>query len=137
MKKSNSLPINAALLILRVVPSAAMLTHGLPKLEKLLAGSTTFADPLGIGSTPSLLLAVIGEVLAPVLLILGLKTRLSAIPAAITMAIAAFVVHGKDAFSKQELALLYLVCFVALLLAGGGQYSIDGLLSGKGRRKKY
>ena len=87
------------LLILRVSLSAFMLTHGLPKLSRLLEGNADgFPDPLGIGSTMSLVLAVIGEALAPVMIIPGLMTRLATIPVITAMSVAAFIVHSGDPF---------------------------------------
>lgn len=35
--------------------------HGLPKMQKLLAGNLEFADPIGLGPGLSLGLAVFGE----------------------------------------------------------------------------
>lgn len=113
------------LLILRVGISGLMLFHGIPKLMELLQGNFDFGDPIGIGEVASKILAVIGEAICPLLIIIGLKTRLAAIPAIITMAVAAFVVHGADLFQKKELALLYLVGFVAIALLGPGKFSID------------
>lgn len=124
----NSFINNLALLLVRLGFSAAMLTHGIPKMMKLFKGDFSFADPFGIGAGPSLGLAVFGEVVAPILIIVGLKTRLAAIPAAITMAVAAFMVHGDDPFAKQEKALLYLIAFVAIGLLGAGKFSVDGIL---------
>ena len=92
---------------------------------ELLQGNFDFGDPIGIGEVASKILAVIGEAICPLLIIIGLKTRLAAIPAIITMAVAAFVVHGADPFQKKELALLYLVGFVAIALLGPGKFSID------------
>ncbi len=115
-----------ALFILRCGFGGAMLTHGYPKMMKLFNGDFGFADPLGIGEMPSLILAVLGEVVAPIFLILGWKTRLAAIPAAITMGVAAFIVHGDDPFSKQEKAILYMFGFIAIALLGAGKFSIDG-----------
>jgi putative oxidoreductase len=136
-RKSNDITTDIALLIIRLGFSGAMLTHGWPKLQKLINGSILpFSDPLGIGSQASLILAVIGEVVAPLLLIIGLKTRLSAIPAVATMAVALFMVHWDDPFKKQELALLYLLGFLVLLVAGGGKFSLDGLLSKQKSRKR-
>lgn len=116
---------NLGKLILRVGVSALMLTHGIPKLMLLFSGNINFPDPIGIGSFFSLILAVIGEAICPMLIIIGLKTRLAAIPAAITMAVAAFIVHGGDPIAKKELALLYLLGFVAVALLGPGSYSVD------------
>ena len=120
------------LLILRVSLSAFMLTHGLPKLSRLLEGNADgFPDPLGIGSTMSLVLAVIGEALAPVMIIPGLMTRLATIPVITAMSVAAFIVHSGDPFGGREMALLYLTGFIAVLILGPGKYSADQLITGK------
>lgn len=116
---------NLGKLILRVGVSALMLTHGIPKLMLLFSGNINFPDPIGIGSLFSLILAVIGEAICPMLIIIGLKTRLAAIPAAITMAVAAFIVHGGDPIAEKEMALMYLFGFVAIALLGPGSYSVD------------
>ncbi len=118
-----------ALLVLRLGFGGFMLTHGIPKLE-MLSDPSKFGDPIGVGPTVSLYLCLIGEVVAPILLILGFKTKLAAIPAVITMAVAAFIVHANDPLSNKEHALLFLFAFLALFLAGAGKYSIDGKLKG-------
>lgn len=124
------------LLILRVGISAGMLMHGWPKLEKLIAGGNIrFSDPLDIGATPSLILAVLGEFVAPIIIILGLKTRLAALPAAITMAVAFFMVHAHDAFKDREMAFLYLIGFTVLIFTGGGKFSLDGALDKRSGRR--
>lgn len=122
--KNNTL-IHLGLALLRIVPSAFMLTHGYPKLMKLINGNTEFADPFGIGQAPSLFLAVVGEFICPLLMIIGFKTRWAAIPAAITMFVAAFIAHGSDPFGRKELPLLYLTIFVIIMLLGPGKYSVD------------
>jgi putative oxidoreductase len=124
------------LLILRVGLGGLMLTHGWGKLQKLVAGDVSFANPIGIGEVPSLILAVVAEFLCAVLVILGVKTRWTAIPLVITMAVAAFVVHAGDPFGRKELALLYLVGFLGLVFTGGGTLSVDGVLAkGGGKRR--
>ncbi len=102
-----------------------MLSHGIPKLQNLLSGNLEFGDPLGIGGAPSLFLAIIGEFVCPILIIVGYKTRWAAVPTAITMAVAAFIVHGADPLQDKEKALLFLICFVTIILLGPGKYSID------------
>lgn len=119
------------LLILRLGFGGLMLTHGLPKIARLSASPIVFPDPLGVGSGLSLVLALIGEVIAPVFIIIGLKTKLATIPAIVTMFVAAFVVHFNDPFSKKEMALLYLFAFLVILLSGAGKYSVDAYLANK------
>lgn len=113
------------LLLLRLCFSGMMLTHGIPKLMNLVQGNFSFPDPFGIGSTPSLILAVIGEVICPLLIIIGYRTRLSAIPTIITMGVAAFVIHGGDSLATKEKALLFLFAFVTIALTGAGKHSVD------------
>ena len=120
----------AGLLLLRVVPSGMMMTHGWPKFQRLLEqwGSeegVKFFDFMGLGPEISLVLTVLAEFVAPALMIVGFQTRWAAIPAAFTMGVAAFVVHGSDPLGDKELALLYLICFAAVALLGPGKWSVD------------
>ena len=121
---------NAGLLLLRAVPSGIMMTHGWPKFQRLFDqwGSeegVKFFDFMGLGPEISLVLTVLAELVAPALMIVGFQTRWAAIPAAFTMGVAAFVVHGSDPLGDKELALLYLICFAAVALLGPGKWSVD------------
>ncbi|MFY0714221.1 DoxX family protein [Seonamhaeicola sp. NFXS20] len=116
---------NLALLILRLGAGGLMLTHGIPKISKLFESPVKFADPIGIGETPSLILTLLGEVIAPILVIIGYKTKMASIPVIITMLVAAFVVHLNDPIGTKEKALLYLMCYLILFLTGPGKYAID------------
>lgn len=118
--------IDLILLLIRVVVSVFMLTHGIGKFWKLFGDAPiAFADLLGIGVTTSLALAVFSEVLCSLLLILGLATRFAAVQLLITMVVAAFIVHANDGFGKQELALLYGLIYFIIAIAGAGKFSID------------
>ncbi len=122
------------LLLVRIAVAAFMLTHGYPKLMKLLAGGEIqFADPFGFGMTFSLVLAVFAEFFCSVLVAFGIGTRLATIPLIITMSVAAFIAHSSDPFGKKELALLYMVIYVFLLFAGSGKFSVDYLISRKSK----
>lgn len=140
MKKllSNTFPlanVNMALLILRTGVALMMLTHGYPKLLRLLSDEpVSFATILGMSATFSLALAVFAEFLCSLLIFFGLGTRLASVPLIVTMAVAAFHVHSEDPFSRKEKALLFLLIFVVLLFTGGGKFSIDHLLVKKKRR---
>lgn len=116
------------LAILRVAFSALMMVHGYGKLQMLLdGGGAEFPGVLGLNGSISLVLAVIGEFVAPILIIIGFKTKWAAIPTVITMAVAAFMIHGNDPLAKKELALIYFFAFLAIALTGGGKFSIDGM----------
>ena len=84
-----------------------------------------FPDPLGVGSTLSLLLILFAEVGCSCLLIFGLMTRLATLPLMFGMLMAFFVIHGADPFAVRELPLLYLGVYVFLLWGGAGSYSLD------------
>lgn len=128
----NPVRVDVALLILRVMVGALMLTHGYGKFQNLFGdGPIQFGDPLGLGVTLSLILAVFSEVFCSLFLIVGIATRLATIPLIVTMSVAAFIVHAQDAFRVKEMAVLYLLIYVVLLLAGAGKYSIDRLISKK------
>jgi putative oxidoreductase len=126
--------INFALLILRLSIGVLMLTHGVPKLVRLLDGNLKFSDPIGIGSTASLILTVFSEVICSVLIFLGLGTRLASIPLIITMIVIIFIVHGNNPLLSQINLLLYLLGYIALLISGSGKYSLDYLLQRKSTR---
>ena len=115
-----------ALLLLRVGFGGFLMTHGIPKINGLFETPVKFVNLFGLGDTVSLVLAIIGEVVAPIFIIIGFKTKWAAIPSAITMAVAAFIIHAKDDLGTKEHALLFLIVFVAIMLTGAGKYSIDG-----------
>lgn len=118
--------VDLGLLIFRIGISALMLTHGTPKLIKAFSGEeVSFADPLGMGEVVTFTFAIFAEFICSVLIILGLGTRLAAIPLIITMAVAGFIVHFSDGFGRQELPLLFLLGFILLFFTGGGKYSLD------------
>lgn len=124
--------VDCGLLVLRLGAGLFMaLGHGLTKLRAFAQLSRVFPDPLGIGSAASLSLATGAELLAALLLTIGLFARPSAVALAFTMAVAGVLQHAPDPFAKKELALLYGVVFLALALTGPGIFSMDGWLSRK------
>ena len=121
--------IDYALLFLRITIGVLMLTHGIGKFVQLLGNQPIqFADPIGIGETASLTLAVFAEVFCSIFLILGMATRLAIIPLFTTMVVAVLVVHSGDVFRVKEMALLYLAVFITIGITGAGKISIDNLI---------
>lgn len=117
--------IHTWLLLLRIFVSGFMLTHGIPKLMKIIAGNLTFGDPLGIGSGPSLILATLAEVGFALLVLVGFQTRLAILPILFTMLVAAFLANADKPFKDRELPLMYLLTYGTLFFTGPGKYSID------------
>ena len=101
-----------ALLLFRIAVGALMLTHGIPKLQKLLSGSEIqFADPFGFGPGVSLGLVIFAEFFCSILLMIGFATRLAVIPLMITMLTAILYAHADDPFSTKEKPLLFFIIF--------------------------
>jgi putative oxidoreductase len=127
--------VSCGLLALRLgVFTMLALAHGLGKLERFGELHKTFADPLHIGSTASLVLVVFAEFFCSLALVFGLFTRLAAIPVIVNFVVILALVHLHDPWAKKEMALLYLWPAVALLLSGAGDYSLDGLRARRARR---
>ena len=122
---------DVGLLVLRLGVGALLLFHGVYKITH---GVAWIAGPLSGAGLPAWLQygAYVGEVLAPVLVILGLWTRPAALVMAFDMFMAIFLARRGDVAKVNpmsggwaiELELLYLVGALALALAGGGRYGL-------------
>ena len=123
--------LSLGLLILRVLVRITMLTHGLAKLTSFSELSATFPDPIGLGSTLSLILIIGAEVGCSLFVIVGAFTRLATIPLMFSMLVVLFVVHASDPFQVKELPLLYLGIYILLFFTGAGRISLDSLISKK------
>jgi putative oxidoreductase len=129
--------LDLALLVLRVGFGGLMLFgHGLGKLMSFSDLSRVFPDPLHVTSPVSLALTCFSEVLCAGFVMLGFATRLSVIPLIINMLVAFVLVHAGDPWSKRELAVVYLIPFITIALAGPGRLSLDSVFGWfKGSRR--
>lgn len=77
-------------------------------------------------------LAMGAELVVPVLLVLGLLTRLGALALMILTAVAWYAVHAGNGYNVcdngYKMAFIYLLLLLPLLLQGAGKYSLDYLL---------
>lgn len=112
-------------LFIRVSAGAFILTHGIPKIIKVLTGDFQFADPIGLGPALSLILSAFAEGVCGLMVLLGLGTRFASIFLILNMSVAGFIFHIGDPFSGKEKAFLFLILFISTLLLGGGKYSLD------------
>ena len=120
--------LSLGLLVLRVLVGITMLTHGLAKLTSFSELSSTFPDPIGLGSTLSLVMIICAEVGCSIFLIVGAFTRLATIPLIFSMLVVLLIVHGNDPFQVKELPLLYLGVYIFLFFTGAGRISLDSIL---------
>lgn len=123
-------------LLIRVVFGAFLMINGWDKLTNFSSYASSFLDPFGLGSEASLALVVFAEFVCGLFIILGLLTRISALPVLITFIIAGFVAHAYDGFAVQQTALLYLFLSLYFLLTGSGDYSLDEKIYNPGKRFK-
>ncbi|MED5622333.1 DoxX family protein [Ideonella sp. BN130291] len=121
-----------AKLLLRVTLGVLILLHGIAKLKGgpdfVLGAVTKMGLPAQFGY-----LVYVGEVLAPVLLIVGYLTRAAAVVVAINMLSAVWLVHMPQLFTLSqtggwalELQGLYFMASIVVALLGAGRYSLGG-----------
>jgi putative oxidoreductase len=123
-------------LVLRSVPAVLMLGHGLNKTVHGIAGIRSLMIAKGLPGfvAPGVYL---GEVVAPLLMLLGLGSRPAGVVFALNMVVAIATAHADQIFSfgkhgehPLELQLLYMTAGIAVALFGPGPYSLS---RGRGR----
>jgi putative oxidoreductase len=124
---------DAGRLILRLTLGGLLLLHGIHKILngiepiRLLLASHHLPEYLAYG-------VYIGEVAAPVLIILGIFTRIGALLVVIDMIAAIVLARMPELFGLRpqtggyalEAETFFLFCAVAVALLGAGRYSLAG-----------
>lgn len=130
-KMDSFLNEDVAKLILRVSISILMMFHGVAKVTH---GVDKIAEKLVISGLPEFIAygVYIGEILLPILIIIGLFTRFASIGIVITMIFAIYLVYADKIFMLNnhgapviESALLYLIFSIVVFFVGAGKYSLD------------
>ena len=119
------------LLVLRVALGGLMLFHG---IHKLIYGVGFIGGMLASMGLPSFIAygCLLGEVVAALMLVIGLWTRAAALVFAGNMAVAILMAHLGTFFAVDpmtggwtvELPMLYLLGAVSLFFTGGGKYAL-------------
>lgn len=125
---------DAAVLFLRVsIGLSLFLKHGYEKLFHFSRMAPTFSDPLHLGSTPSLVLAMVSDGICSLLIIVGLATRWACLYSFVVIFVAwsardHFLYFGHLVADHGELTVLYLIGLIAIFIEGPGRYSLDAHL---------
>ena len=108
-----------------------MLFHG---ISKIFSGVSFIQNTLIENGWPGWFAygVYVGEILAPILLIIGWRTRFAAIVLAFTMLVATLLVHSEDLFRFGshgewgiELQALYFFAALVLIFTGSGKFAIS------------
>lgn len=118
-------------LILRLSVGGMMLLHGLHKMTHGVSGIMGLFASKGIPGFFAYF-AYVGEVIAPILVLIGFYTRISALVIGGTIIVAILTAHAGDIFSLTrtgawgiELQMFYVFGAIAIYLLGAGKYSMD------------
>lgn len=123
-------------LVLRLALGILLLFHGMAKLSHGVSGIENMVASHGL---PAFFAwgVYIGEVLAPVLLIIGIYTRAAGLLVVVNMVVAITLAHSAHIFElgqsggwRLELQGLYLFGGLTIALLGAGSYAL-GCKSGK------
>jgi putative oxidoreductase len=119
-------------LVLRLALGVLILLHGVSKIS---SGVGFVSSMLVAHGLPGALayLVFVGEIVAPVLLIIGLYTRPAAWIVVINMLVAIWLVHNRDLWTigksggwALELQGMYLFGALAVTFLGAGRFSLGG-----------
>jgi len=116
--------INGSLLLLRIFIAVLIFHQGLSKLNIYFEGLDNFPDPFGMGSRLTLIVVGLSELIFPVFILVGYKTRFAVLPLILIQIVALFFVHGGDSVLDHIDIFLYLLGLGLLLHLGAGGYSL-------------
>lgn len=126
--------IHLPLLFLRVAVSLEiMIVHGLKKIGVGVAEAEKVPDPFNLPYALNQFLATSANLFFPLLVIIGLFTRLAILPTLAVTSMGYFVIHWNDSLIERDIPFMYTMVYLFLLFTGPGKYSIDYLIA----RKKY
>jgi putative oxidoreductase len=127
---------NAGVAVLRIVTGIVFAMHGYQKFFQMgVPGVTGYFGSLGVPAPHFFAILVSSlELIGGIALVLGLFTRVIAIPLIIDMMTAIVLFHAKNGFFVPkgiEFVLMLMTSCIALVLAGPGAFSIDRALREK------
>lgn len=122
------------LAIVRIATGIIILNHGLEVFNAASMEGTIawIAGEINIPMAGYLVyLAKWVELVGGILLILGLFTRLAALFLFVTMLFIVVVINRFSIFGNGELSFVHLLLYLAIIIEGGGKFSLDHYFFGK------
>ncbi len=120
-----------AKLILRLTVGIMILFHGVEKIINGISGVKHLITSAGL---PEFLAygVYVGEIVMPILILLGVYARIASLVLAFNMLVAIFLAYGNSLFTlgkhgapSFELPFLYLVMSVIIFMIGSGKYAVN------------
>ena len=119
---------SVAMLALRLISGVLIMHHGYGKLIHFNETAQHMQGLFGLPPTIATALIVFAEFFCGLFIVMGLFTRLAAIPLIIAMCVALFKANNGQVFAVGETATLYLGAFIVLLFVGPGRVSVDSMI---------
>ncbi len=120
-----------ALLIIRLTVGLLIILHG---YANLVSGYAFIGSVMTNAGLPAFFAygAFLGEIVAPILVIIGYRARLASLALAFTMLVAILLAHSAEIFALNqfggwaiELQAFYLFGGIAIFFAGAGKHAIS------------
>lgn len=120
-----------AKLLLRLQVGILMLFHGVHKITHGIEGVKSLVVNAGLPEFISYGV-FFGEIVMPILIILGLYARVASLVLALNMVMAIYLAYGSSLFEltkfgglAMELPLIFLMSSIAIFLLGSGKYAVN------------
>ncbi|MGE4418289.1 MAG: DoxX family protein [Sulfurimonas sp.] len=120
-----------AKLVLRLTVGIMMLFHGVDKIINGIGGVKHLIISAGL---PEFIAygVYVGEIVVPILILLGIYARVASLVLALNMVFAIFLAYGNSLFSLGkhgaplfELPFLYLIMSILIFMLGSGKYAFN------------
>jgi putative oxidoreductase len=134
----SEIAVDLATLILRLALGVIMVSHGIPKIKKREVLGKKWNDHYGVPKATIWLTGIL-QIVGGLALLVGLFTSLTSLVLTLDMLAALFICifnsHHREPFNSVtpkkgwDVNLLLVASLIAVLILGGGKWSLDALLS--------
>ena len=134
----SEIAVDLASLILRLSLGVIMISHGIPKIKKREVLGKKWNDHYGVPKATIWLTGIL-QIVGGLALLVGLFTSLTSLILTLDMLAALYICifnsHHREPFNSVspvkgwDVNLLLVGALVAVMILGGGKWSLDGLLS--------